>query len=386
MQQRGIRMRYLSLYAFYFVYFITLGMSTFIPKYYGEIGMTNGQIGILGSIPTVVALIISPLLGTLTDRVARKRDLLAALIVLMAVSYFVVPYSTGFLTLLAAVSIYTLASNNTLPLMNSIAIEYTSQIGKPYGPIRLSGTVGYQLGALLVGFVLSGSLKSLFPMMSAVLLIACFGTLAMPNVKGHQHRQARVPLTRLFADPHLRLLYLMVFFSTVSTQFYMAFYTKHLGDLGMSNAITSLITILSVALELPFLYFGDRIYRKTSIWNWLLIGMLANGIRWLGLAVSKSALLNIVFQIPCVTVLACFEFFPALYLNERVSSELSGGAQSMLSLVSFGAAKIVGALIGGQICQFTGIPTLFAFFGIWMLAGCALFWRPTRRLSNPKTI
>lgn len=375
-------MRYLSLYAFYFVYFISLGMSTFIPKFYGEIGMTNSQIGILGSIPTIVALVISPMLGTLTDRVSRKRYMVTVLIILMAISYFLVPYSTNFLVLLAVVSVYTLASNNTLPLTNSIAIEYTSQIGKPYGPIRLSGTVGYQLGALLIGFLLSDSLKSLFPMMSAVLLITCLSTLALPNVKGHQHKQAKVPLTRLFADPHLRLLYLMVFFSTISTQFYMAFYTKHLGDLGMSNTITSLITILSVALELPFLYFGDRIYRKTSIWNWLLIGMFCNGVRWLGLAVSKSALLNILFQLPAVTVLACFEFFPALYLSEHVSSELSGGAQSMLSLVSFGAAKVVGALIGGQICQFTGIPALFAFFGVWMLAGCALFWRPAHRLDQ----
>lgn len=375
-------MRYISLYVYYFVYFIMTGMSTFIPKFYGEIGMTNGQIGILGSVPTIVALAVTPLLGTLTDRISKKRYLLSILLIGMAAMCFVVPFSKGFLALLVAVSGYTIATNNILPLMNTIAIEYTSQISKPYGPIRLLGTVGYQVGALLIGIILSGSLQSLYPMMGVVGLLACCTTFMMPDVRGHQHNREKVPLTRLFADRRLRMLYFMIFFSSISTQFYQAFYTKHLGDLGMSNQATSWITLLAVILELPFLYCGDRLYRKTNIWNWLLIGMLCNGVRWLGLAFGKTALPNILFQLPGVTVLACFEFFPALYLSERVSPELSGGAQSMLALVSFGAAKVVGSLIGGQICELTGIPALFTFFGAWMLAGCAIFWLPTRRLAR----
>lgn len=378
-------MRYAYLCSFYFVYFIMTGMSTFIPKYYGEIGMTNSQIGILGSVPTLVALAITPLLGTMTDRVSKKRYLLTALLLLMAASCFIVPYSTGFVALLAAMSVYTLVGNNALPLMNTISIEYTSEIGKPFGPIRLLGTVGYQAGALLIGIILSGTLKSLYPMMGAVLLIVCGMTFWLPNVKGHQHSREKVPLTKLFADRHLRMLYIMIFFCSISQQFYQAFYTKHLGDLGMSNSTTSWITLLAVIPELPFLYFADRLYKKTSIWNWLIIGMLFNGVRWIGLALSKTALPNIIFQMPGVTVLACFEFFPALYLNKRVAPELTGGAQNMLSLVNFGMGKVVGSLIGGQICEFTGIPTLFVFFGIWMLVGSLLFWRPTRRLIREES-
>lgn len=379
-------MHYASLYIFYFVYFIMTGMSTFLPKYYGEIGMTNGQIGILSSIPTLVALAVTPLLGIMTDRVPKKRYLLTALLILMAAMCFIMPYSTGFLMLLAIVSGYTIVGNNTLPIMNTISLEYTSQIGKSYGPIRLFGTVGYQVGALMIGMILSGSLHSLYPMMGVVILLSCCATFIMPDVKGHQHSREKVPLTKLFADKHLRMLYIMVFFASISQQFYQSFYTKHLGDLGMSNATTSWITLLAVILELPFLYFGDRLYKKTNIWNWMLIGMFLNGFRWIGLAFSKTALLNILFQLPCVSVLACFEFFPALYLNKRVSAELTGGAQNMLALVNFGAAKVIGALIGGQICQATGIPALFAFFGVWMLFGCMLFWKPTRKILREEAV
>lgn len=379
-------MRYISLYIYHFVYFLMVGAATFLPKFYGEIGMTDGQIGYLTSVPTLVALAFSPMLGSLADRVSKKRYLLSFLLLMMAAACFLAGRCGHFLALLAAISFYTIFYTSAQPLSTTISLEYTREIGKPYGPIRLLGTVGYQAGALLVGAVLSQSLGSLYPLMGAILVVAFGITFTMPNVEGHQHSRAKIPLTTLFADRHVRWLYLMIFLASISTQFYMSFYTKHLGDLGMSNAVVSWITLLSVIAELPFLYFADRIARRTNIWNWLLIGMAANGIRWLGLAFSRNALPIILFQIPGVTVLACFEFFPSLYLNRRVPVEQSGAAQNTLSLTIFGAGKIVGSLIGGQICERTGIPALMAFNGAALLVCCAILWIPTRKLIQRETV
>ena len=74
----------------------------------------------------------------------------------------------------------------------------------------------------------------------------------------------------------------IILFATIPTQFYTSFFAKHLGDLGMGNGIASVITFFSVALELPFLAMGDRLFKKMSVWNWLLVGMALNGVRWLG--------------------------------------------------------------------------------------------------------
>ena len=379
-------MRYISLYAFFFIYYISIGMSTFVPKFYGELGLSDGQIGVLSSVPTLVALASTPLLATLTDRVPRKRYLLAALLLLMALFCFLVAKCVSFGALLLVVSGYSVFSTSVNPNATTIALEYCHQIHRDYGPIRLLGTVGYQVGALLVGIILSRTLNSLYPLMGAVVLAAFAVTFLMPNVEGHQHHREKVPLKLLFADRHVRWLYAIIFFATVSAQFYMSFYSKHLGDLGMDNATVSWITLLSVVAELPFLYWGDRIARKTNIWNWLLVGIVANGVRWLGLAYSTTTLPILLFQIPGVTVLACFEFFPALYLSRKVSPELTGAAQNILNLTTFGAAKILGSLVGGFICELTGIPALLAINGALQLLGAVVLWRFTRRLIAKETV
>lgn len=379
-------MRYYSLFIFYFVYFIMNGFSSFIPKYFGEIGLTDGMIGTVTSVSTIVAVACGPLVAIMTDRVPKKRYMLSVLTLLLALSYFLVDKCFRMIPLIMATSLYVTFYNSILPLANTISLEYTRQINKDFGKIRLLGTVGYQAGALIAGAIMSVNLGSLFPLMGVILLICCGITFLMPNIEGHQHRKQKVPLSRLFADRHVRWLYIIVFFGTVASQFYMAFFTKHLGDLGMSNAKVSWVAILSVMLELPFLFFGDKLARKTNVWNWLMLGILLNGIRWIGLAFSKHIVTILIFQIPAVTVLACYEYFPALYLNRRVPVELSGSAQNVLAIVMFGVAKVVGSFVGGMVCDLTGIPTMFLILGIMGVTGFAVLMPITRRLIKSDTI
>jgi len=361
-------MQYAVLFVFHFVSFIMTGASTFLSKYYGDIGMSPGQIGLLTSVPTLVSLAFMPLIGTWTDRVAHKKYLLAALMACMAAMCFAVGRFRTFFPLIFLVCVYQVFSMSSRPISNTISLEYTDRIHRPYGPVRLLGTVGYQVGALLVGWLLRDSLKGLYPFMGWSVVAALAVAFFLPNIAGHQHAsKQKVPMRRLFADRHIATLYVLIFLASITTQFYMAFYSKYMGDIGFTNSQISVITLFSVMAELPFLMFADRIAPKLTVWQWLLVGYVCNGIRWLGLAFARSMWLIVLFQIPGVTVLACFEFFTALYLNHRAAPEQSGLAQMMLSLTIFGAGNIVGSMIGGQIAEFVPTGTIFAFNGVMLL-------------------
>jgi len=379
-------MHYLSLYAYHLTYFLVIGASSFLSKLYGELGMSNSQIGVLSSLPTVFSLILVPMLGAMSDRVSKKRYILSVMLLLMALSCVIGSFSSGFWGLFIAASLFTVFSNAPRSVAASISLEYTRQIGKEYGPIRLFGTVGYQLGALLVGALLTYSLKNLYPLLAVSSVVAVGSTLMMPDVRGHQHSKRKVPFSRLFADGHLRWLYGFILLSTVSYQFHVSFFNKYLGDLGMSNSVVSWITVLGVMAELPFLFFGDKIAKKTNIWNWLMIGGVICGLRWIGQAFTTNTVLLILLQLPGVVILACYDFFPAIYLNRKVSGEQLGAAQSLLTLTTFGASRVIGGMLGGWICEYVSIPTMFFVHGVLLLLGCALLWKPTRQLIKEETV
>lgn len=371
--------KYFALFAYNFSYYITVGLAVFISKLYGEVGLTNSEIGFLVSIPNIVALFLMPKMGQLSDRVGKKRHLLALWLAFAAVSCFLTAISSQFFALLFTATGYVIFSTTSQPLASTIGLEYCASIGKSYGLVRLMGTLGYQFGMLVVSLVLSNNLQNLYPLIGIMLLLSGIITFFLPNIKGHQHTPERIPMRVLFADRHVLVLYCVIFFSAITVQFYVSFYAHYMGTLGMSNSVVSWIALLIVIPEIPFLYFGDRLFRKTGVWNWLIVGMLLTGIRWLGLSFSRNPVLILLFQLPAVASFACFEFIPAMYLNRRIPKEMVGSAQSMLILVSFGAGRIIGGLLGGYICEFFSISFVFAMNGSMLILGALLLWKPSRR-------
>ncbi|MBP3877911.1 MAG: hypothetical protein J6E44_08150 [Lachnospiraceae bacterium] len=55
--------RLLTLYLFYTVNFIAMGITTFAPKFYGEIGLSDTRIGIISASMAAVALFAQPVWG-----------------------------------------------------------------------------------------------------------------------------------------------------------------------------------------------------------------------------------------------------------------------------------------------------------------------------------
>lgn len=374
--------RYYTLYGYHFVYFIALGFSVFASKFYAEIGLNNAQIGLMASLPVLLSLVVTPVIGNITDKVSKKRYVLTFMLCVMAGTCFLVDAcATNFYALLACITVYALCSSSISSIFTNISLEYTREIGKPYGPIRLCGTLGYQVGELLVGYILATSLRKLYPLMGAGLIGSIILSFMMPDVKGHQHeKQRRMPFYKLFVKKNIRMLYIITFIPSIGNQFYGAFFTKHLGDLGMSNSTVSWIVMLSVVMEIPFLMFADRLAKKTSVWNWLMVCLATCAVRWLGLGLFKTVVPIVLIQQLSVTVMGLCEFIPSIYLNNHLPPELKGTGQSVKSFVSFGISNLIGGMIGGVLAQHLGINQVFVMLSVVTFVALVAFWIPTRRL------
>lgn len=372
-----------ALYLYFALYFVSLGMSTFAPKFYGEIGLSDGAIGLMSAVMALVALFMQPAWGILADRARYKRTVLAVALALSGgMCFLTAPAAGRFWPLLVAVTLYNTFLLPAMPVGTAISIEYTSGHGHSHGPVRMMGTVGYQLGILATGFIFTGSLVGLYPAMGAVLLLAAGAALLLPGVRGHQHAYEKVSPAALLKDRTVLLLLAVTFFAHIGHQFNLAFFTKHLGDLGIDNRVTGFISTLSVMLEIPFLLFGDRLMKRMSVWRWMLLGLLLGGARFALLSVVRAPVLILLAQSLSIFHLACFEFFPMVYLGQTVRRELQASSQSALQTISFGGARIVGSLAGGLAADAMGIPTVYAMCAGLMLATAAVFWATLRSRTD----
>ena len=235
------------------------------------------------------------------------------------------------------------------------------------------------MSILVTGVLVGGTLGGLYPAIGAASLAAAGCALLLPKVQGHQHGGEKVSFTAFFRDRRLMLLFAVAFIENIAHQFNLSFFSKHLGDLGIGNALTGLITTLSVMLELPFLLFGDRIMKRFSVWTWMTLGLLVGSVRFFLLSAVRSPALIVAASMLSIANLACFEFIPFVYLGRVTRKELQGSAQSVYQMISFGIARIVGALLGGVIADAAGIPRVYALLGGLLLCAAAVFYVPMRR-------
>ena len=370
--------RYLfSLYLFFFTLFIGHGYTMYASRYLGEMGLSNTQIGLTTAVPAFVAIFAQPVWGMLADRSAKKRTTIVIGMGLAALSALCAHLSAGhFLPLLTALTLVYTMTLPASPVSNAIAIEYTKETGADFGPIRLCGTLGYQLSILAAGFLFTQSLSGFYAIYAVILLLGAASAALMPPSRGYQHGKNKVPLTALLHNQKLVIMLALVFLAQVVAQFFNAFFTKYLGDLGVSNSVTGIITTLTVVMEIPFLFFGDRLFRRTSIFKWMWLGLLITGLRFAALSFVRTPLLILLTQLPSVALFACFEFFPALYIGQHLDREISSSAQSVLQMTSFGLARIVGSSMGGALSEQLGIGMVFRLGGFMLLAAAACSYFP----------
>ncbi len=372
-----------TLYLYYALCFIATGMTTYAPKYYGEIGLFDGQIGMISAVAALIALAAQPVWGVLADRARFKRSVLAAGLLLSGLMCFIVPSAAAsFPPLLAVLTLYSTFFLPAMPVANAISIEYTSATGHRFGPVRMMGTIGYQAGILATGFLLARSLKGLYPAIGVMLLLAAASALLLPPVRGYQRSREKLSFAPLFEDRKLLALFAFAFVGHIAHQFNLVFFSKHLGDLGLDNVVTGLINTLSVALEIPFLMFGDRIMKRFSIWTWLLIGMAAGAVRFMLLFFLRAPAWIVMAQMLSIAHFSCFEFFPFIYLGRVARREWQASAQSLYQMTTFGFARIVASLLGGAVADVTGIPVVYALCGTLMAAAAMAFFVPLRRLAR----
>ena len=117
-------LRYIPMYAFYILFFIYLGSSSFQSRYLSEIGMTDSQIGLISSLPAIAGLLAQPIWGTLSDRVKYKRTILIVGSGMAGLSMFITGFLSDFLPVLIGMTAITVSLIAITPTANSIALEH----------------------------------------------------------------------------------------------------------------------------------------------------------------------------------------------------------------------------------------------------------------------
>ena len=141
--------------AFYAAFFGFSGViMPFFPAWLQAKGLDSRATGIVLAIPMFIRLISVPSLARLADRRSALRGALIASAFGSAAAYVVLSRANGFVPIVLAVALASLATAPTMPLLDAYALKGLALRGRAYSPVRLWGSVAFVIANFGAGFVI----------------------------------------------------------------------------------------------------------------------------------------------------------------------------------------------------------------------------------------
>jgi MFS transporter, PPP family, 3-phenylpropionic acid transporter len=374
----------------YFLYYGAVGITLpYFAPYLRDLGFSGSAIGTVQMLAPLVAPAAALGWASLADRYgAPERMLRLATMVSLAAAVFL-PVARTPLAVGAVVLFQSVGDRAVVPLLDSLTMEHVRRNpGQGYARIRLGGSLGFAVLALLGGWLLAWRGDRPADPLVPWLILALVAGYAIA-VRGLPHaepeggeRPGWQAVRTLLGDRRLLLLLAGGAIHWLACAPYHLFFGLLVRDRALPSAVTGLGMGAGVLAEMAVLLAFPWLAGRWSLKGMLATAFAGSALRWLALSQAESAAAVIALQLLHGLTFGLFWSCSVEAMSRIVPAPLRATGQALFTAVVFGAGNAVGYQLAGLALDHYGrTPPLFAWAGaieLLPLLGAAFLIRRSR--------
>ncbi len=380
--------------AFFAALFLIYGASLpYLPVLLDARGLNSAEIGIVSSVPLFFRLFLTPLIAVQADRRGDHRSVIIGLSLAAVAAILLLAGVRGFWPILVCATMFLVAIQSTMPLIETIAMAGVKQGGHNYGRMRLWGSASFILvtfaGAALIDALGAGIIVWLLTI-GAILTFAAAVALPRPDLEktpaGSAGTSAKVRLNlsavRALATSKPIVLFLIAAGAAQSAHavFY-GFGVLHWRASGIPGSWIGLLWSIGVIAEIGLFWWSKQILAKLTAVDLILIGAAASLVRWTLMAFDPPLALLVPLQILHGATYGASHLGAMHFIQARVPEGQSGTAQALYSTVTSGIGMGLAMMFAGFAYQrFAGL----SYLGMAALGTVSLAAAVALRNASPK--
>ncbi|HIY60464.1 MAG TPA: MFS transporter [Candidatus Eisenbergiella pullistercoris] len=361
-------MTFWMLFGFNALYYIPgATFSAYISVYYQSKGMSVSQIGLLSAMGPLLALVMQPAWGMLSDRTGKHMAVLR--IALLGAAGGVLCYyrADTFWLFAACILIYGLFNCAIGPIGDAVVLDMARENDLEFSRIRMGGTLAYALVVVFAGVFLRDH-----PTASFGITAAAWGTMFLltwfmrGDVKKYKtEKKAGV----LSCFQNRKILFVLAY--ACIFQIVLGCYGSFIGvvvtDMGYDNAMIGRLMCVSALSELPVLLCIRFLMRKVKIEYLLLTAGAAMTVRiWLPLT-GSIAFIFLGQALQGMTYMIMY-YGCVMFMDQNFPREHRGTGQSLFYMVQSGIASTFSNIAGGWLGERIGLTRTYFWYGLILLA------------------
>jgi PPP family 3-phenylpropionic acid transporter len=339
--------------AFYTALFLAFGVQLpFFPLWLKDRGLDPAVIGLVLSIPMVVRVVAIPLASRYVDRREAARHTLAAALAVTAIGYACAAFADTTLLLVLACAVAATAYAPVTSLTDAYALKGLAAHGKPYGPVRLWGSLAFLAGMFAAGAAIDimPASRLIWLMVGGMGLAALTAMLLKPSPGTGGVDPGALRPASFWRQPLFIAVLAAASLIQGSHALYYGFSAVAWRNAGFEGSTVAALWALGVIAEILLFALQSRFPGWLTAPRLLMIGAAGAVLRWSLMALDPPALLLPVLQLLHALSFGATHLGAVTYLAQLAPPGYSARAQGYLAMaLGLGSAlamSMAGALYG----------------------------------------
>jgi PPP family 3-phenylpropionic acid transporter len=362
-------------FSFYFLYYAALAFfMPFIVLFYQQLLFTGPQIALLTGIPPLITLFAGPFWTNVADSTHRHRLVMSLGISVAILSVLLLQKLDVFVIIFLIVLVFNFFFSPVASLSDSATMAMLGENRAMYGRVRLGGTIGWGLFALIAGTMINNyGLKIAFWgfafFMFINLIIA--QKLTFDESAGQESLNSG-GIKYFLASRRWQIFLFSAFLGGLGASSVASFLAPYMTGLGADETAVGLAIMIATLTELPIFFFGNRLLKRFSAQGLFTAALVMMGIRSILYAVVKTTSAVYLVQAFGGMIFPAMWLAGVAYADQHAPAGLKSTAQGLFGAMSFGFGSAVGGFLAGLLLESVGGRGMYLVFGLIILSGLAV--------------
>ncbi len=368
------RQKYSYQALYFFIFFAQGALIPYLALYFSQdaFGLSASEVGTIVATGPILSILLQPVWGMFADKFGRPKRLL--MIALLGAAVFTLSYllTSVYLLLLLISCLWALFQCAHIPLVDTLAIQFTQRKGIDYGLLRLFGSAGFAVATLALGRLMDYGYESIFYASGAALLLA-FAVSFLLVDHAPDHEAEKAPIGSLFKNGRFLLFLIagiLVFGPIFGNNYYFGSYVTSRGE---TTAFVGTLFFVAVLCEIPLMRIASALLLRFGAIPVLFAVSLLSAVRT-GLLALEPVMWSMWILAALQGVIVGLLIPVALqYVRSLVHPSTIGTAVSTYMAATTGLATALFNLMSGIVLDQSSIFAVFWVYTICSVIGSFLF-------------
>ncbi|MBA6328408.1 MFS transporter [Colwellia sp. MB02u-6] len=377
----------------YFWYFGLLGLIVpFLAVFLDARGFTSLEIGEILAVITATKIVAPSLWAQLADKSGQQLRIVKVGALLSLFCFSLIIWTFSYWPLMFSLAMFSLFITSILPQIEVMTLNSIRKSAKIYARIRLWGSIGFVIVAMLSGELIERYSAEAFSYIGIVILAGLF----ISTLLNKQPRIAK----KIFVDNAsikakvFNRNFLLFFFAGLMLQMsfgpYYVFFALYLKNLAYSGFLIGIFIAIGVVAEIGVFVFAAIFFKSFSLKTLISMSILLTAFRWFIVGHFANSDMALAFsQLIHALSFGLYHSASISFIQQHFNANQQSRGQAIYIGGVYGVGGAIGAYVAGLLWQ-EGIGAMitFDFAAITALIGgiLALFLRNKpikRKVSLP---